>query len=161
LSSAATAGAERAQGVCRGQSSNRGVRERSGVDFLRRCLRQREGRAAGGLKRNEKRKSGIEKCRSVDRNQRTRWWSLAAPATLPNEQAVAALPHIQHILDANRLIKGKAAGGRKERKRKWGIAKRSSVAADSATQQIVVAYGAGDASKRGSRGCSSLHSAHT
>ncbi len=30
-----------------------------------------------------------------------------------------------------------------------------------ATQQILVAFGAGDASKRASRGCSSLHSAHT
>ena len=29
------------------------------------------------------------------------------------------------------------------------------------SQQILVAYGAGDASKRASRGCSSLHSAHT
>ena len=35
--------------------------------------------------------------------QRTRSWTLTAPATLPNEQAVAALPCIQHILDANRL----------------------------------------------------------
>jgi hypothetical protein len=35
--------------------------------------------------------------------QRSRSWSLTAPATLPNEQAVAALPCIQHILDANRL----------------------------------------------------------
>jgi hypothetical protein len=36
--------------------------------------------------------------------QRRRSWSLTATsATLPNEQAVAALPYTQHILDANRL----------------------------------------------------------
>ena len=35
--------------------------------------------------------------------QRSRSWSLSAPATLPNEQAVAAFPCIQHRLDANRL----------------------------------------------------------
>jgi hypothetical protein len=35
--------------------------------------------------------------------QRRRSWTLTAPATLPNEQAVAALPCIQHILHANRL----------------------------------------------------------
>ncbi len=59
------------------------------------------------LKRKEKRrKSGIEKWSSVDRRQRnegSRSWSLTAPATLPDEQAAAALPCIQHILDANRL----------------------------------------------------------
>jgi hypothetical protein len=33
--------------------------------------------------------------------------------------------------------------------------------ANRVTQQILIAYGAGDASKRGNRGCSSLHSAHT
>jgi hypothetical protein len=36
--------------------------------------------------------------------QRSRSWSPTAPATLPNEENVAALPCIQHILDANRLI---------------------------------------------------------
>ena len=35
--------------------------------------------------------------------QRTRSWSLTAPATLANEKAVAALPCIHHIVDANRL----------------------------------------------------------
>jgi hypothetical protein len=35
--------------------------------------------------------------------QRSRSWSATAPATLPNEQALAALPGIQHVLDANRL----------------------------------------------------------
>ncbi len=35
--------------------------------------------------------------------QGSRSWSLTAPATLPNEQAVAAFPCIQNILDANRL----------------------------------------------------------
>ena len=35
--------------------------------------------------------------------QRSRSWSPTAPATLPNEQAVAAFPCIQQILDANRL----------------------------------------------------------
>jgi hypothetical protein len=35
--------------------------------------------------------------------QHTRSRSLTAQATLPNEQAAAALPCIQHILDANRL----------------------------------------------------------
>ena len=40
-----------------------------------------------------------------DRNltPRSRSWTLTAPAALPNEQAVADLPCIQHILDANRL----------------------------------------------------------
>jgi hypothetical protein len=41
--------------------------------------------------------------RGPQNEQRTRSWTLSAPATLPNEQAVAALPCIQHILDAKRL----------------------------------------------------------
>jgi len=40
--------------------------------------------------------------RGPQTTQRTRSWSLTA-ATLPNEQAVADLPCIQHILDAYRL----------------------------------------------------------
>jgi hypothetical protein len=91
-----------AQGVCRWQSSNRAVRESSGGDFgggvCARCL---EG--LRDLKRNEKRKKWNRKWSSVDRKLRTRSWSLTAPATLPHEEAVAALPCIQHTLDANRL----------------------------------------------------------
>jgi hypothetical protein len=45
----------------------------------------------------KKEKSGIEECNSVDGKLRKN-----AQATLPNEQAVAAFPCIQHILDANR-----------------------------------------------------------
>ena len=41
--------------------------------------------------------------RGPQTTQRSRSWTLTAPATLPNEQAVAALPCIQHILDAHRL----------------------------------------------------------
>ncbi len=62
MSRAATAGAGR-KGVCPGLRSKRGVRERSWGDFG-------GGVCASGLggraKRNEKRKSGIEKWSSVD-----------------------------------------------------------------------------------------------
>jgi hypothetical protein len=59
-----------------------------------------EGQAVGALKRNEKRKKWIRKMeqRGPQTTQRSRSWSLAAPATLPNEQAVAAFPCTQHIL---------------------------------------------------------------
>ena len=72
------------------------------------CSRSYRRCPCEGLKRMEKRKkgkSGIEKWRRrrPQTTQRIRSWSLSAPATLPNEQAVAALPCIQHILDANRL----------------------------------------------------------
>jgi len=51
---------------------------------------------------------------------------------------------------------------KKERKKeKSGIENAVAWTANYATHQILHAYGAGDASKRGSRGCSSLHSAHT
>ena len=45
--------------------------------------------------------TGVSK--GKESTQRTRSWSLTAPVTLPNEQDVAALPWLQHILDANRL----------------------------------------------------------
>ena len=64
---------------------------------------QARERQATGLKRNEKRKSGIANAAWPQTTPRTRNWSLTAPATLRSEQAVAALPCIQHILDANRL----------------------------------------------------------
>jgi hypothetical protein len=91
-----------AQGVCRGQSSNRGVRERGGGDFgggvWAWCLVKRPKE-----KRKKKKVESKMHCRPPQATQRTRSWSFTAPATLPNEQAVAALPCIQHILDANRL----------------------------------------------------------
>ena len=46
----------------------------------------------------------FQTCR-MQTTQRIRSWSLTEPATLPNEQAVAALPSIQHILDARRLTR--------------------------------------------------------
>jgi hypothetical protein len=56
-------------------------------------------------KRNEKRKKWNREMehRGPQTTQRTRRWSLSAPATLPNEESVADLSCIQHILDANRL----------------------------------------------------------
>ena len=46
----------------------------------------------------------FQTCR-MQTTQRIRSWSLTEPATLTNEQAVAALPSIQHILDARRLTR--------------------------------------------------------
>ena len=91
-----------AQGVCRGQSSNRGVNDRSGGDF------------GGGV------------C-------------------------------------ASGLGKGKAVGGLKKKGKKKKVEPKNGAAwtANRTTQQILVAYGAGDASKRASRGFFSWHSAHT
>jgi hypothetical protein len=51
----------------------------------------------------------------------------------------------------------KKKGKNKKEKSKNGAA----WTANYATHQILDAYGAGDASKRGNRGFSSLHSAHT
>ena len=51
-----------------------------------------------------KKKKLIEmEARGPQTTQRSRSWTLTAPATLPNEQAVAALPSIQHVPDVNRL----------------------------------------------------------
>ena len=46
----------------------------------------------------------FQTCR-MQTTQRIRSWSLTEPATLLKEQAVAALPSIQHILDARRLTR--------------------------------------------------------
>jgi hypothetical protein len=52
---------------------------------------------------------------------------------------------------------------KKERKKEKKVESKNGVAytADHAKNQILVAYGASDVYKRASRGCSSLHSAHT
>ena len=65
----------------------------------------RKGKLQRGLKRKEKRKKWNRKMeqRGPQTAQRSRSWSHTAPATLPNEQAVASFPCVQHILDANRL----------------------------------------------------------
>jgi hypothetical protein len=54
---------------------------------------------------NEKRKTWNRKMEqsAPQTTQRTRSWSLTATAMLPDEEAVAALPCNQQILDANRL----------------------------------------------------------
>ena len=61
---------------------------------------------------------------------------------------------------ADSISKSNRSGRKESKKRKWNR-EWSSAAADYATHQMVVAFGAGDASKRGIRCCSSLHSAHT
>jgi hypothetical protein len=54
--------------------------------------------------RKESKKSGQKMSMVTYKiTQRTRSWSLSAPATLPNVKGMADLPCIQHILDANRL----------------------------------------------------------
>jgi hypothetical protein len=65
-----------------------------------------EGQAVEGLKKKKGKKKKVNRKMEMlepQTAQRTRPWSPTAPATLPNEQAVAAFPRIQHILDANRL----------------------------------------------------------
>ena len=62
------------------------------------------------------------------------------------------------------VSEGQAVGEafKKERKKEKVESKNGAAwTANRVTQQILVAYGAGDASKRTSRGCFPLHSAHT
>jgi hypothetical protein len=60
------------------------------------------------------------------------------------------------------VSKGKLQEVKKERKKEKVESKNGAAwTANYETQQILAAYGAGDASKPGSRGCSSLHSAYT
>ncbi len=60
------------------------------------------------------------------------------------------------------LLEENEAFIQKKRKKKK-VASRNGAAwtANCVTQQILVAHGAGDASKQAGRGCSSLHSAHS
>jgi len=62
----------------------------------------RRSKKKGEKKKVEDPKNGVAS-HSKLRNAPTGSWSPTAPATLPNEQAVAALPCIQHRLEANRL----------------------------------------------------------
>ena len=95
MSRAATAGAGRRVSA-EGREATEECERGAGVILAElsapRCLPR-----AGRKKWHRKMSSVTRKLRNApDR-------SLSAPAMLPNEEAVAALPCIQHILDANRL----------------------------------------------------------
>jgi hypothetical protein len=62
---------------------------------------------------------------------------------------------------AEKVARRPKKNGKKKKGKKWNRKMEEAAPANYATHQVLVAFGAGDSPKRTSRGCSSLHSAHT